>query len=276
MARLLPRRKQRPLRCSRAEPHGSSGGPRDPPLCRICWEGDEADGNGLVAPCACSGSMRHVHVRCLGHWQQQLRVQKGIGASRRCDVCRAPWSKAFMPPATPRDWREALRGFMGRVPWGAVLECWRFGILLAGAMHGMQAGVAGFRSGMRWAAGSSRANIEGLARWAPEVALAAGTLPPLKVPMALCLGACVVGLAAQAALMSMVCAYTGTVVGFARGVTQSLLITVQLGSCLVQRGTIVASTLAGGAFRGTAAAGRLAAPLVLGLVRTLALTRLFN
>ena len=181
-----------------------------------------------------------MHVRCLGHWQQQLRVQKGIGASRRCDVCRAPWSKAFMPPATPRDWREALRGFMGRVPWGAVLEvrpasrlctggaalwswlgsagqqawlgglapeesqpsparprcaaavvatsllcrrpqCWRFGILLAGAMHGMQAGVAGFRSGMRWAAGSSRANIEGLARWAPEVALAAGTLPPLKV-----------------------------------------------------------------------------------------------
>ena len=40
---------------------------------------------------------------------------------------------------------------------------------------------------------------------------------------------------------SMVCAYTGTVVGFARGVTQSLLITVQLGSCLVQRGACAAA-----------------------------------
>jgi hypothetical protein len=127
-------------------------------------------------------------------------------------------------------------------------------------------------------------------------------------------GAFVAGLAAQAALMSMVCAYAGTVAGFAAGVTQSLQATVQLGGCLVHKGAwlcswqredagtrvaacllvscsigrcgmqtrccphaggILARTAGSGAVRGLAAAGQLAAPLLLGLLRTLALSRMF-
>jgi hypothetical protein len=35
-----------------------AGGPSEPALCRICWEGEEPGDEGrLVAPCACSGSM---------------------------------------------------------------------------------------------------------------------------------------------------------------------------------------------------------------------------
>jgi hypothetical protein len=69
-------------------------------------------------------------------------------------------------------------------PSTPALQCWKFGVFLAGTVHGVQAGVSGFRCGMRWAAAHSRANMQ-LARtgvrWAPEMALAAGTVPPLKV-----------------------------------------------------------------------------------------------
>ncbi len=40
--------------------------------------------------------------------------------------------------------------------------------------------VAAVLSHLQWAAGASRQNLEELARWAPEMALAAGTVPPLK------------------------------------------------------------------------------------------------
>lgn len=38
---------------------------------------------------------------------------------------------------------------------------------------------------LQWAAGASRQNLEELARWAPEMALAAGTVPPLKAGLEL-------------------------------------------------------------------------------------------
>lgn len=97
-------------------------------VCRICWDGSEAAGNKLVAPCACAGSMRHVHAQCLAHWQQQLRAQKGLGAARRCDVCKAPFARAHQLPAGPTHWRLMLRDILRRVPWPAVLEAsWAVG-----------------------------------------------------------------------------------------------------------------------------------------------------
>ena len=58
-------------------------------------------------------------------------------------------------------------------------------MLAIGGVRGMQAGVEGFRSGARWAAGSPRLDLHSIARWAPEMALAANTLPPpLKVSKA--------------------------------------------------------------------------------------------
>lgn len=283
------RRQARPLRCSGRRGEGVAGSTAAPPLsalpsyepphCRTCWEGEDSeDGGRLVAPCACTGSMRFVHTRCLTAWQQQLRASKGIAAARRCDICKTAWLRAHQTAIGPTHWRQLLRDLGRQVPWAAVLECWRFSVLAVGVVQGMRAGVDGFRAGMRWAAASSRHNIE-CARWlaqvSPDMVLAAGAVPPLKVPIAFCLAAFVTGLAAQVALATAVCAYLSTVAGFLQGTSSCLLATLSLGVTVISRGALAARTLACSTLRGAAAAGRLAAPLALGLLRTLALSRLF-
>lgn len=91
--------------------------------CRTCWEGEDCeDGGRLVAPCACTGSMRFVHARCLAAWQQQLRLSKGIAAARRCDVCKTAWLRAHQPAVGPTHWRQLLRDVGRTVPWAAILE----------------------------------------------------------------------------------------------------------------------------------------------------------
>lgn len=109
-------------------------------------------------------------------------------------------------------------------------------MLLSGAMHGMRCGVAALRAGVHCALSRG-----GGARWGPDLVLAAGASPPLKLPLALCVGAFVAGLAAQAALVSMVCLYAGTVVGVVSGVAQSLQATAQLGSCVLHKGAAVSN-----------------------------------
>lgn len=54
--------------------------------------------------------------------------------------------------------------------------------------------------------------------------------------MAVCLAAFVTGLAAQVALLSLVCAYAGSMLGFASGVAGSLLATLQLGAGILHQG----------------------------------------
>ena len=155
------------------------------------------------------------------------------------------------------------------------------------------------------------------------------------MPVALCFGSFVAGLAAEVAFLSLICAYAGSLVGFASGVAGSLLFTLRLGSSLLHQGglgcslhacmqarghpisrrrvldvwgrllnrqqspgcqaaapvaapatscaahnalpwpagTLAASALASCALRGAEGVGRLAAPLMLGLLRTLALRR---
>jgi hypothetical protein len=58
----------------------------DDALCRICWgvEGEDADGqileegdiNPLISPCKCSGSMGHIHLKCLRGWLGTKRTRK--------------------------------------------------------------------------------------------------------------------------------------------------------------------------------------------------------
>lgn len=274
------RRTGRPLRCSTRRDSVVSGGPVTAELahCRTCWEGeDEEEGGHLIAPCACAGTMRYVHPRCLTLWQQQLRASKGIAASRRCDVCKAPWGRAFQPPTAPTTWRQLLKDLARSMPWASILECWRFSVLAVGTVQGMRAGAEGFCTGMRWATAPSRQHMDLLARAAHEMALAAGVLPPLKAPMAFCLAAFVTGLALQVALVSMVCAYAGSVAGFLSGVAGSLSATLHLGTRVLHTGTLTVHTLACGAVRSVAATRRLAAPLLIGLLRILpglALSRL--
>lgn len=78
------RRAARPLRCSR--PVARSMVPAEAPRCRICWEGDE-EGNPLVAPCACAGSM------------VSLRVERGDG--QRWHDCPCPLVARRLNVAAP-------------------------------------------------------------------------------------------------------------------------------------------------------------------------------
>jgi len=65
-------------------------------VCRIClMEGEErADADPLVAPCACKGSIEHVHVGCLQRWlRSKVSASAGVGNSFRyftpqCELCK--------------------------------------------------------------------------------------------------------------------------------------------------------------------------------------------
>lgn len=72
------------------------------PVCRICFESSEGAENSLLAPCACSGSLRYIHVACLRRWLDgQLQVKQfdnGGGSylirTILCEICKSPYSKS--------------------------------------------------------------------------------------------------------------------------------------------------------------------------------------
>lgn len=53
---------------------------RDEKLCRICFEGGQKE--GLISPCACTGSGQYVHNTCLLRWLA-LEPERGLS----CTVC---------------------------------------------------------------------------------------------------------------------------------------------------------------------------------------------
>lgn len=61
----------------------------DAPFCRICWlPADARAGGGLVSPCACAGSIAHVHPRCHAVWCS------GPPLRTRCEVCGAAYQQS--------------------------------------------------------------------------------------------------------------------------------------------------------------------------------------
>ena len=54
--------------------------------CRIC---QETDNKNFVAPCDCSGSMKHVHVSCLKKW---IIASKNI---TKCPTCKSNYRDVF-------------------------------------------------------------------------------------------------------------------------------------------------------------------------------------
>ena len=65
--------------------HQCTGG-SDEAVCRICWgvDGETPDGqplkpgeiNPLISPCKCTGTMGHIHLKCLRGWLQTKRTKK--------------------------------------------------------------------------------------------------------------------------------------------------------------------------------------------------------
>lgn len=70
------------------------------PTCRICLDGFE-EGNPLIEPCQCRGSVQYIHVDCLVHWingQLKIRNLPGGGGSYlvrsiTCELCKVPYSR---------------------------------------------------------------------------------------------------------------------------------------------------------------------------------------
>jgi len=63
-------------------------GAADEPMCRICFDTTTTPYNRLITPCACSGTMRHVHAQCLAEWRMRA---VGTLSFERCDQCRVPY-----------------------------------------------------------------------------------------------------------------------------------------------------------------------------------------
>ncbi|KAG8383086.1 hypothetical protein BUALT_Bualt05G0148000 [Buddleja alternifolia] len=63
--------------------------------CRICQEEDSV--NNLESPCACSGSLKYAHRKCVQHWCNE----KG---DITCEICHQPYQPGYTaPPRPPSD-----------------------------------------------------------------------------------------------------------------------------------------------------------------------------
>lgn len=78
------------------DPLGKTGAQQgDVRECRICQEEASSEDGPLVAPCACSGSMRFIHPRCLQRWI----TEKGDAV---CEVCQQPFQGEWEVPRPMR------------------------------------------------------------------------------------------------------------------------------------------------------------------------------
>lgn len=86
-----------------------------PNTCRLCWgEADDGFGGQLLAPCACRGSLRFIHSRCLAEWRRTLRGQGLWARAARCELCRQDYSVG--PGADADAWEEL--DYWGTAPGG--------------------------------------------------------------------------------------------------------------------------------------------------------------
>ncbi|KAF5443327.1 hypothetical protein F2P56_035890 [Juglans regia] len=65
--------------------------------CRICQEEDSA--HNLETPCACSGSLKYAHRKCVQHWCNE----KG---DITCEICHQPYQPGYTAPPPPPHLEE--------------------------------------------------------------------------------------------------------------------------------------------------------------------------
>ena len=54
-----------------------------PEICRICFSSESTEGNLLIQPCSCRGSVAHCHQTCLQQWLESKREVQLV-----CELCR--------------------------------------------------------------------------------------------------------------------------------------------------------------------------------------------
>ncbi|XP_064476605.1 E3 ubiquitin-protein ligase MARCHF4-like [Ornithodoros turicata] len=78
------------------------------PICKICHMAAK-DGDPLISPCKCSGTMQYIHCGCLMRWLEILNKKSRKPPS--CELCQYQyqWHKKFragawqIPQCSPRD-----------------------------------------------------------------------------------------------------------------------------------------------------------------------------
>jgi hypothetical protein len=111
---------------------GAQQGEFDEP-CRFCF--DVAPRCELIAPCACVGTQRLVHISCLQQWQRVASLSGSGHKAVQCDVCLAPFS--CRPPALKPEERAQL--VIHRLA-GWTMSCWLYATAACTAL-GMVAGA---------------------------------------------------------------------------------------------------------------------------------------
>ena len=92
---------------------GGAGGAEEERLCRYCFEGGSA--GELVAPCACRGGQKWVHLSCLRRWQRMALVSQPTHPAhwedsprhRECGVCKTAFT---CPPPSRHELMESFTG----------------------------------------------------------------------------------------------------------------------------------------------------------------------
>ena len=71
--------------------------------CRVCLNSENTEANPLISPCACSGSVKHIHLDCLKHWIKSKSHIKSSGLcisytwkNLECELCHHRLPEIFI------------------------------------------------------------------------------------------------------------------------------------------------------------------------------------
>lgn len=86
-------------------------------FCRICYGTENSKELELISPCACRGSVCHVHRQCLLKWVRSGLALKRAGSSIKCEICteelplqltRLPYPQLLLHPYREKLWKPTL------------------------------------------------------------------------------------------------------------------------------------------------------------------------
>eukprot|EP00878_Enallax_costatus_P020310 GHUV01021462.1.p1 GENE.GHUV01021462.1~~GHUV01021462.1.p1 ORF type:complete len:254 (+),score=38.97 GHUV01021462.1:133-894(+) len=136
-----------------------SAASREEPICRLCWDTENSESGELVSPCACSGSLRYIHRRCLADWQ---RTQRQAGQGRKaqlCELCKAPYQlpeqqqqsgrRLSVPRRIITTLQNAVWDALYANSWPAVaMRVWKSYVMAQGIAQALKLGMSGFSAGL--------------------------------------------------------------------------------------------------------------------------------
>jgi len=177
---------------------------------------------------------RYVHTTCLTQWQVQLRQNKGLAASRQCDICKKPWKAEYkdLAPFVAPTWKESFFStfFAAQPHMQTAFRWWRMVAFAQGVLSALDAGAMGLRLGLRYRSINMRSvtrntrYVESLAHWAPFSVWAASTLPAVQLPLFLTMYlAASSSRALQGVVYGAAGMYAGMLSGFAHGAIHTVL-----------------------------------------------------